>query len=69
MRAGGDVKIKELGSKSGVSTRVYCPPLAKVIVGTVWENASVTIGLRKHTFTKEQRKATLLLEEGNLMVR
>ena len=69
LRAGGDVKIKELGSKSGVSTHVYCPPLAKVIVGTVWDNASVTIGLRKHTFMKEQHKVTLLLEEGNLIVR
>jgi hypothetical protein len=69
LRAGGDVKVKELGSKSGVSTSVYCPPLAKVIVGTVWENATVTIGLRKHTFTKEQHKVTLLIEEGNLMVR
>lgn len=69
LRAGSDVKVKELGSKSGVSTHIYCPPLAKVTVGTVWENATVTIGLRKHTFTKEQHKVTLLLEEGNLMVR
>lgn len=69
LRAGGDVKVRELGSKSGVSTHVYCPPLAKVIVGTVWENATVTIGQRKHTFTNEQHKVTLLLEEGNLMLR
>ncbi len=69
LRAGGDVKVKELGSKSGVSTNVSCPPQARVILGTVWENAIVTIGLRKHTFTKGQHKVTLLLEEGNLMIR
>jgi len=69
LRAGGDVKVKELGSKSGVSTNVICPPLAKAVLGTVWDNATVTIGLRKHTFTKEQHKVTLQIEEGNLMVR
>lgn len=67
IQAGGDVRVGELGSRGGASTRVVAGPAAVVSVGHAFENASVAVGGRVYRFTREVKGVRLWLDkEGNL---
>ncbi len=67
IQAGGDVHVRELGSKGGAATRVVTGPAAVVTVGYAFENASVVVGGQVYRFNREEKGIRLWLDkEGNL---
>ncbi|SHF52440.1 hypothetical protein SAMN02745218_02491 [Desulfofundulus australicus DSM 11792] len=67
IQAGGDVHVGELGSRSGVTTRVVTGPKAVVTVGHAFENVTIVIGDQVYRFKREEKGIRLWLDkEGNL---
>jgi len=69
IKAGADVVVRELGSESGVTTSISVPTLAKVHIGTAWDNSLVVVGARHYRFENKQTGVTLYLVEGSLVVK
>ncbi|WP_156272655.1 FapA family protein [Neomoorella glycerini] len=67
IQAQGDVYIKELGSRTGTSTRVETQAGAAVTIAHAFENTSIRIGSRQYSFVQEEWGVRLWLDrEGNL---
>jgi hypothetical protein len=67
IQAQGDVYIKELGSRTGTSTRVETQAGATVTIAHAFENTSIRIGSRQYSFVQEEWGVRLWLDrEGNL---
>ncbi|BCV21090.1 DUF342 domain-containing protein [Moorella sp. Hama-1] len=68
LQAQGDIYIRELGSRSGTETRVVTRAGARVTAGHVFENTSIQIGPRLHSFNQEERGVSLWLDrEGEII--
>jgi len=70
IQAGGNVFVREMGSKCGAATKVVTVSTAKVTVGYAFENASVVVGGKVYSFDREEANICLWLDKkGNLRSR
>lgn len=63
VEAKGNVRIGELGSRSGVKTLVKVPARASVTIGQAWENTQVQVGNRTYHFERQERNIRLFLDK------
>ncbi len=67
IRAGGDVYIKELGSKGGPTTKVITDPTAVVKIERAFVNSVISLGGRSHRFYREERNIRIKLDKNGAL--
>ncbi|HBT20003.1 MAG TPA: hypothetical protein DEA47_01330 [Peptococcaceae bacterium] len=63
IKAGGNVYVKEMGSKCGAATKIITISKARVTVGHVFENSTVVIGGKAYKFDREDENICLYLDK------
>ncbi|NLO89604.1 MAG: DUF342 domain-containing protein [Clostridia bacterium] len=70
IQAGGNVYVREMGSKCGAATKIVTVSTAKVTVGYAFDNATVVVGKKVYKFNREEANVCLWLDKkGNLKAR